>query len=250
VSDSRVVILNYHRIVPDGAETGFYDVSLSKFRAQMELLAQRRVDMTHCALNLHGSLTTYVTFDDGTDDHVMVGELLSELGLRGVFFVISGLLDTPGRLTSAQVRHLSATGNLIGSHTVSHPRLPQVSDDVLRAELLDSRTALESIVGVPVDWLAPPGGYFDSRVLNAAADAGYEVVRTMEWGYAEFPLHGRVPTLPVLPSYTQAGFIRLIEGHAPLWRYQIKRLLKQALSEDRYVALRDAAGRIARRGGG
>lgn len=249
MSDGRAAILNYHRIVPDGAEKGFYDVSLSKFRAQMRFLARRRVDTAGCALNLDGGLTTYVTFDDGTDDHVMVGEVLSELDLRGVFFVISGLLDTPGRLTTAQVRHLSAAGHLIGSHTVSHPRLPQVSDDVLRAELLDSRTALESIGGTTVNWLAPPGGYFDSRVLNAAADAGYEVVRTMEWGYAELPLHGRVPTLPVLPSYTQAGFARLIDGRAPLWRYQIKRLLKKTLSEDRYVKIRDAAGRIARRRG-
>jgi peptidoglycan/xylan/chitin deacetylase (PgdA/CDA1 family) len=134
----------------------------------------------------------------------------------------------------------------MGSHTVTHARLPEISDESLLSELADSKRQLEDLLSSPVDWLAPPGGHFDERVLRAAADTGYRVVRTMEWGYASIPLVGRIPTLPVLPSYDRDGFVRLIEGRARLWPYRLKQSVKRTIGEDRYVGLRDAASSFLR----
>ena len=63
----------------------------------------------------------------------------------------------------------------VGSHTLSHPHLPQLSDDELAAELCDSKRRLEDELGRPCRVLAYPFGDCDDRVRAAARNAGYEV---------------------------------------------------------------------------
>lgn len=247
MSESQVAILNYHRIVPDGSQAHFYDIAESAFAAQMEALAARRQETVDGAVRLPDGRLVYTTFDDGTDDHHRAARVLSDLGLYGVFFVVTGKLGDPGRLTERQVEQMEADGHRIGSHTVTHARLPEATDEDLTAELVQSKETLEKLLGTTVDWLAPPGGLFDSRVIAAATEAGYRVIRTMEWGYAVTPLQGRVPTLPVIPTYDLAGFGRLLDGRAPLWRYRLKTGLKNLVGEDRYVRMRDSAFEVLRR---
>ena len=247
MTDRRVVVLNYHRVVPDGAESKFYDLAESAFDEQMRILAERSAAVDDGAIRLADGLTAYVTIDDGTDDHYRAARILSDLGLTGVFFVVTGKLDVPGRLTTAQVKQMAAAGHRIGSHTVTHACLPEATDDELTTELVESKRDLEDMLGTTIDWLAPPGGLIDDRVIAAATDAGYRVIRTMEWGYATQPLTGRIPTLPVLPAYDRAGFNRLIDGRAPLWRYHLKTGFKKAVGEDRYVKVRDSAYGFLRR---
>lgn len=246
VKEQRAAVLNYHRVVPDGEATEFYDVSEGTFRAQMQILVDRRVDTVHGAITLDNGLRIYITFDDGTEDHLRVGRVLDAIGLSGVFFVVSGNLNRPGKLQRDHVRELADNGHRIGSHTVTHARLPELSEQDLRAELEASKQDLEVLLGQTVDWLAPPGGHWDARVVDVATNAGYEVIRTMEWGYAALPLTGRTPALPVLPTYRMDGFTRLIEGQAPIWRYRLKSIVKRTISEDRYVRLRNSAGRLLR----
>jgi peptidoglycan/xylan/chitin deacetylase (PgdA/CDA1 family) len=249
MTDRRVAVLNYHRIVPDGAQREFYDVTESTFASQMRVLAGRGTPRPGGEVRLNDEMSAYVTFDDGTDDHYRAAGVLTDLGLSGVFFVVTGKLDIPGRLTSTQVKEMARAGHRVGSHTVTHARLPETSDDELAYELKESKRALEEMLDTSVDWLAPPGGLFDARMNAAAVDAGYRVIRTMEWGYAADPLEGLIPTLPVIPTYDLDGFARLLDGRAPLWRYRLKTGFKRAVGEDTYVKIRDRAYGLMRRGG-
>ena len=72
-----------------------------------------------------------------------------------------------------ELRDLVARGFEIGSHTVSHPHLPQLSDAELDTELLYSRLCCEDELGVPCRYLAYPYGEHDERVRAAARRAGY-----------------------------------------------------------------------------
>ena len=249
MTDRRVAVLNYHRIVPDGGQREFYDVTESAFAAQMRLLAERGTLQSGGEVRLDEGMSAYVTFDDGTDDHHRAARVLADLGLSGVFFVVTGKLDIPGRLTTDQVKEMATAGHRIGSHTVTHARLPETDDEELAIELKESKRALEEMLDTEIDWLAPPGGLFDPRVIAAATGAGYRVIRTMEWGYAAHPLEGRIPTLPVIPTYDLDGFNRLLVGKAPLWRYRFKTRFRQVVGEDSYVSIRDAAYGLIRRGG-
>jgi peptidoglycan/xylan/chitin deacetylase (PgdA/CDA1 family) len=223
-------VLTYHRIVEGGGRRGFYDVTRRRFAEHLDLLASPGPAAGH---------EPCLTFDDGTADHLEVAGQLRGKGLSGTFFVIVGRLGWPGYLTTSQVGEIAAMGHRIGSHTITHRALPDLSPAELEIELRDSRRRLEDLAARPVDWLALPGGYGSTRCLEAASHAGYAVVRTMEWGYAGAPLHGSVPCLPIRADCDARRLRRILEGRARVWPYRIKERIKVVLGERLYVGLRD-----------
>lgn len=72
-----------------------------------------------------------------------------------------------------QLRELAAAGWEVGSHTCSHPRLSQLDDGAIAAELEDSRRICEEESGRPCHSIAYPYSDYDERVVRAAAAAGY-----------------------------------------------------------------------------
>jgi len=128
-----------------------------------------------------------VTFDDGYES---VGRLarpiLAEMRIPGTVFVVAGAVgktafwDQPrgGRgekmLTEAQMREMASGGIEIGSHSMSHPRLTEVSDAVLREEVGGSKKALEDALGRLVAGFSYPYGAWDERVREAVVEAGYK----------------------------------------------------------------------------
>jgi peptidoglycan/xylan/chitin deacetylase (PgdA/CDA1 family) len=72
-----------------------------------------------------------------------------------------------------QLRGLAAHGWEIGSHTRTHPRLPEISDAQLEDELAGSRADCQAGLAAACDTLAYPYGAVDERVVEAAGRAGY-----------------------------------------------------------------------------
>ena len=72
-----------------------------------------------------------------------------------------------------QAVEMDSNGVEIGSHTVTHPILPNVDDEELRWELSTSRSRLETVLNRPVPLFCYPNGNHDSRTRQAVADAGY-----------------------------------------------------------------------------
>lgn len=84
-----------------------------------------------------------------------------------------------GALNWAQARELDAEGIEIGSHTVTHPILPNVTDDeALIHELAASKARLEEMLGRQVPLFCYPNGRSDPRVQRATASAGYRCAVT------------------------------------------------------------------------
>jgi peptidoglycan/xylan/chitin deacetylase (PgdA/CDA1 family) len=84
-------------------------------------------------------------------------------------------------------RALAATGHGVGSHTVTHPILAREDADAQRAELEDSRRALEEGLGQTVDLFAYPNGGtgdYDERTTQIAERAGYRAAVTTRAGLA------------------------------------------------------------------
>ncbi|GAA2127408.1 polysaccharide deacetylase family protein [Actinomadura napierensis] len=102
-----------------------------------------------------------ITFDDGhrdTLEHAL--PVLDRLGVRALFFVITGLADTaPDRsMTWDEVAGLVADGHRAGSHTVTHRKLPGLGPEEQRAEIAGSLAALRDRLGDPAPPLAHPYG--------------------------------------------------------------------------------------------
>ena len=96
--------------------------------------------------------------------------------------VVAGLAD-PGRPTQRQdldrlmtpdeLRALHRAGHEIGSHTLTHPLLPQLNDTLLEHELVESRRLIEGWLNEPIAGFCYPNGDHDDRVVRATARAGY-----------------------------------------------------------------------------
>ena len=97
----------------------------------------------------------------------------------------------------------------VGSHTRTHPRLPELTGAELASELQGSRRDCEHHLGLPCRSIAYPYGAVDERVADAVAKAGYSFA-------AELPGSFRMPLESL--RWPRVG---LYHRDAP-WRFRLK----------------------------
>lgn len=81
-----------------------------------------------------------------------------------------------------ELKELARRGHEIGSHSVTHPLLPQLSDTELESELALSRQWIASWVVMAPTGFCYPNGDHDERVVRAARSAGYGYACTTRAG--------------------------------------------------------------------
>lgn len=191
-SPAGSVVLLYHRLgspLVRSRMRGQY-VLPAFFRWQLRTLLRRGYRPAALAdiLAQPGALGHFcVTFDDG---YAPVGRLarpiLAEMRIPATVFVVAGAVGKTNfwdqhrgdraekMLSASELREMASGGIEIGSHSMSHPRLTEVSDEVLREEVGGSRKALEDTLGQPVAGFSYPYGAWDARVREAVIEAGYQ----------------------------------------------------------------------------
>lgn len=87
-----------------------------------------------------------------------------------------------GFMSVPQMKDLLARGHEIGSHSHSHPLLPQCTDEELVVEIGDSKRKLEAALGAPVTTFCYPNGSTDQRAVKQVRQAGYRAAVTTRWG--------------------------------------------------------------------
>jgi peptidoglycan/xylan/chitin deacetylase (PgdA/CDA1 family) len=134
--------------------------------------------------------TCVLTFDDGTADNLeVIAPLLAELAVPATFFVCPGLLGEPhfGFPPAAGVRLMRADelrelASLplaeIGSHTSTHADLSAVSEPEAHREMVESRDALQELLGLEIHAFAYPRCLYSPACPEAARRAGYKVAVT------------------------------------------------------------------------
>ena len=173
---------------------------------------------SHTPRRLHRPLVS-LTFDDGTRSHHDVAlPVLEEAGMRGTFYMVSGYLDDPRSqfLSTEMAKGLTKAGMVVGSHTVDHLRLPELTPAQLRHQLADSRRELEERLGVEVEDFASPYGE-STPDARAEARARYRSHRTVEGRHnlVEFLDLSRLEARLVLDSTTPEdveGWLREAEA--------------------------------------
>jgi len=135
------------------------------------------------------------SFDDAYEDfYTEVFPHLDQWALTPLVFVVAKRIGETScwergtglpekRLLSAsQIREMARHGVRFGSHSSTHPWLPDLSDAELQREICESKQCLEDLLGASVTWFAYPSGGVDGRVRNAVAQAGYKRAVTTEEG--------------------------------------------------------------------
>jgi peptidoglycan/xylan/chitin deacetylase (PgdA/CDA1 family) len=222
----EVPILMYHRInvagASDPAMTRRLTVHPADFARQMRWL-KRQGYRTITQQELHDALfrgrplgpkPIMLTFDDGYRDvFFKASPILKRLGMKATAYVCSGRISgrDPSFLTWPLLRALEQRGIEIGSHTISHAGLTQLSSDAAFRELVQSRRTLEARLHHPVPWLAYPFGAYDGRIEALARRAGYLLAVTTVAGTRHLPSRPlALPRLRVLDSTGVRGLAALL----------------------------------------
>lgn len=186
-------VLLYHLVSPERPQwpsiTRRLDVTPAEFRAQMLWLVRHGFHAT-TQEHAYGALErgrhlpprpVLITFDDGYRSVLThAAPVLTRLHMPATAYVITGRVSgpDPSFLTWRDLRRLEQDGVEIGSHTVDHRPLTELSDATVVWELRASRRALERNLGRRVRWLAYPYGAFDARVVGLVNRVGYRLATT------------------------------------------------------------------------
>lgn len=176
-----IVVLLYHRITTEENVTNKYVLNVKKFQQQLDylenegyrtILPSEIVDSRKEGIN---NPIIILSFDDGTTDHyTVVYPMLKKNKQKGVFFIVSKYVNAPGGLTADQIKEMSDNDMEIGSHSYSHPYLEELNYEKIYYQLKESKDQLEKISGRKVYSFALPGGWFNTDVVKAARDVGYQ----------------------------------------------------------------------------
>lgn len=168
-----MIVLMYHDVVSSQVPTsGFendtayqYKISSAQFEEQVSALLEYDVEYT---------------FDDGGVSFLLeAAPILEKYGKRGVFFIATDYIDTPGFLTASQVQELSDRGHIIGSHSKTHPHdMSKLSREDVDVEWSESMVALNDITGHKIVVSSIPNGDSSGAVLDSAVVCGIETLYT------------------------------------------------------------------------
>jgi peptidoglycan-N-acetylglucosamine deacetylase len=105
--------------------------------------------------------------------------MLKEHGLGATFYIAPQNQEFAKQdlLTSEEVSDLSRDFE-IGGHSITHRRLPTISEQQAKEEIAGSKAVLEEITGKEIKTFCYPGGAYTPLHVQLVKDAGYRYART------------------------------------------------------------------------
>jgi peptidoglycan/xylan/chitin deacetylase (PgdA/CDA1 family) len=215
VSDRRLrnrskhaTFLCHHSVAPEGPT--YLTVSAELFERQLTVLSERGLrsgdlgTLRALAEGRRVEPSVFLTFDDGfRNNYETVLPLLRERRMRAFVFVLPPLVDDGAPLVWPEVAEDAARypqemrsvdwsmlGEMreevfeVGSHTLTHPHLPELDDEALRHELWESRARVKERLG-SCDTIAYPFGHWSPRVAAAVAECGYSFAFSLPTDYGQ-----------------------------------------------------------------
>ncbi len=199
----KVPILMYHRISKSANEQR-YTVTPSKFEQQMKFLDTKGynvISLDSLSDAIDGIVTlprnsVVITFDDGfqeTFDYAC--PVLKRLRFTATFFLVTKLMGKTNEwmpqhrgirlplMRWTDARWLLAEGFEVGSHTATHPVLPEINPAAARQEIEESKRELEDQLGMAIRFFAYPYGRLDRTVQDLVRESGYAAACSTRAGF-------------------------------------------------------------------
>lgn len=186
----EVPILMYHH-VGDPSDRSSTNVSTEVFERQMEFLKIHGYNVITLEdlighIRLGQSIpwnTVTITFDDGyLDNFENAFPILKKMNFSATVFMITSNIGKENWLSEEDLKILESSGIAVGSHTVNHAFLPDISMEQVIKELRESRNRLEKILGHPVFLFSYPAGGVTKEVKVLLAKEGYKGAVSTNYG--------------------------------------------------------------------
>lgn len=123
--------------------------------------------------------TLYLTFDEGYENGYTgkILDVLKENRVPAAFFVTGPYIKKEADL----VKRMTEEGHIVGNHTVNHPSIPDVSEEVLKSELENLSKSYYDLTGKEMRFFRPPMGEYSEKTLDITSKMGYTNVF---WSFA------------------------------------------------------------------
>ncbi|MBM9502176.1 polysaccharide deacetylase family protein [Leptospira sp. 201903071] len=202
-----IPVLIYHEIVTESdRDPGETVIFLEKFQEQMKYLSSHGyhpISMKQLLLYLKGGhplpdRSIVLNFDDGWKNVLNAVPTLKKYSFPASFWIIAGPkgIGKGEYMEWSEIKELSQNPLFeIGSHTYSHPwnpkdnlvtwvdnRVPGKGKKEALFELKESKRILEEKLGIPIDYLAWPCGWYNKPLIRLAKLSGYKALLTTEQG--------------------------------------------------------------------
>ena len=107
-----------------------------------------------------------ITFDDGPlSIYTQALPLLESKGVKATAYIVPTWLSLPDYMNWDQVAELHEAGWVIGSHTMTHQKLPTLADSSLDYEIRQAKVELQSR-GFPARHFSAPHCRYDDQVIE------------------------------------------------------------------------------------
>lgn len=127
-----------------------------------------------------------ITFDDGSKSVYSGGlKVMRNNGVKATVFMVPGLIggvnewdikngeNIDEMLDLSELKEMCGYGIEIGAHTMTHPRLTQISPEAAFNEISLSKKNLEDLLGVSVNFFAYPYGDYSGETEKLVEKAGF-----------------------------------------------------------------------------
>ncbi len=195
-----LTILMYHSVsdAPD-----FFTVRPSDFEWQMEYLYENNYHIISFPEILEKlekkqklpSRSVIITFDDGYEDNYLTAfSILRRYNFPATIFLTTSRINDKDytnkrnkklpMLNWGQIQKMYKSGFIdFEPHTVSHPRLSQMTIKQARIEIEESRKEIEKRLGKECNLFAYPYGDYNNQVLELIKELGFRAALTTKKGF-------------------------------------------------------------------
>lgn len=203
--NDSVPILMYHKVSPASLMNGpGMRVSPGQFEKQMRYLSQsgyNTISLDQLYDHWDNGTTlpkqpVVITFDDGYEDnYIFAFPVLKKYKQKATIFLVYNEIGgynewdaktNPARrlrlLSWPQIYEMQKNGISFESHTLTHPRLSEISPQTASTEIILSKAKLGEALGKPVNFIAYPYGKSNKEVREIVRKAGYRAAVTTMTG--------------------------------------------------------------------
>lgn len=233
-------VIMYHRFIEQDSEKGVHGtwmpitmfekhLRLMKWLGYETLTFRDLADKGFIHRLQYGKKYLMITADDGYQDNLTrMLPLLEKYGYKAVVYVVTGEgynrwdvehptnPDTKVSLMSGeQIKSLAASGHVeIGGHTLTHPRLSQLTAEQQAHEIQENKRQLEALLGHPLLSFAYPYGDMNESAKEQAITAGYRfAVATNSGPKAMHQDPFQIRRIAIFPRTDVFGLWRKIRGN-------------------------------------